>query len=470
MSNTTLEAMDVLCVDRGQQARIATGPREWTTLGRLVTPEDFRQHWLGLKVIGHTTGRYVDVATIDLDAHGELLPGERDQILAKQYHAVTCAFGLPSLVCRTREGGGLHCYWWLDRTLDFFTLKGRINDRVPGVEVLPTPRRDGNAGGVIRTAWALACGGHRVDSVSLAPVPGILPGASIEQEIIDASKIKVSADRFLGLTKEAALAIFKTGKAPIRRMTRGLRMVGWLEKAAAGLKPGFTNGPIMEMVRACVWSNYNAQEAHAFIRTALDNSGVTLDADTQEPKLGRRVRTLHAKCKCNRRAQVAKVLAKNDPTLWTEKRFVNARVAAIVEKVVAFFGPGKVKGRRLGTLRKVASSLVRTAELHRSFSEKELRAVDGYYQGYYYKVKIQGLTPLPRNLWRSWIRGNRYGWYLGAFLATGTLEPGWKARSKGSGYCSTATLSAPNNGIPTATRYQGRKHGTCRYYRVNLGL
>ena len=124
----------------------------------------------------------------------------------------------------------------------------------------------------------------------------------------------------------------------------------------------------------------------------------------------------------------------------------------------AFYGPGAVKGRRLGTLRMVALSLVRSVEKVRSLSEKDLRLLDGIFPGFYHKVKRRDLVPLPRNLWRHWVKGHRDSWYRGALLAVGVLSPGWLGRSKGSGYCPGGQ----------GFRYRERAHGVCRYFAVNF--
>lgn len=449
MSDNTMAACQALGVDFRAPLRENLDGR-WITRKRLATVRDFHAHWRGKKIIGHVCNGFVDVISRDIDAHG-MLPGIAEEVIAQRYARCVAAHGMPGVVSRSRDGGGIHPYWFLERPMPFETLQARILDQVPDVEVLPRPRRNGGAGAIIRTPGAWACGGRLLSPFDLKPLP-ISPGEETENAFIDAARgQRVTIERFLSLSRETASAIFKTGSR--RRMRAGLHLASYMERVGQGIVQGKTNDAILAMVRAAVSSRWDVQSTIAFIAERLNASGVELKPDTQGAELDRRVRHLFKTCRESAHARVGTILREGDPSLLT-----HPTVAEVVNQVVGFFGPGKIKGRRLGALRKVALSLVRSVERLRALNEKELRILDGVFPGTYRKVKVHGLVPLPTTLWRRWAQG-RYSWYRQAFMASGVLSPGWDTRNgQHAGYCPGGA----------GARYRDKGWGTCRYYKANF--
>lgn len=446
IETSTLEACEALGVDFHARARENINGR-WFTHDRLATLEDFEKHWRGEKVIGHVTKNFVNVVSIDLDVHG-LLPGIAEEVLSEKYDVVCKTFGRPALVNRTREGGGLHCYWWLSRPLSFETLRARIKDRFPGVEVLPSPRRRGSEGKILRTPGAYACGGHFLSPDDLSPLP-ISPGEETPKAISEAAEFRVSLEGFLGTSKDVVREILKGGS--VRRIHRGLQLVGKLETASGEIRRGNTNEAILSMVRSTVSAGFSGPETFVFIRDALKASGVLLKDDTQGEKLEERVRILHASCRKEKVFEANKLLTPSGDTF-----FVDPTARKIVEMVRAEF---HVDVRRMATLERVSRSLVRAIARIDSLTTQKRRVIDSVYPGFFKRVE-KGLYPLPRNLWRSW--AINYSWYRQALMSLGIISPGWDTtRGEHAGYIPAGR----GNG-----HYRNREEGfgICRYYKAKL--
>ncbi len=434
-----------LCIDQGAKLREKFKDK-WITRKKTITYRDLASHLSGNRIIGHVCQGFVDVISRDIDAHG-LLPGMAEDILRETYHLLCCAHSQPSMVVRTRTGGGLHCYWFLEEKVPYETLRVRLMEMVPGVEVLPIARHDGNSGKIIRSPFCYKAGGHGLDPETLLPLP--IKTRDLENTtaaILDAATHKVTLQRFLGLSQEMARAIFKNSAKKSQKLRRGLKVSSSLLEITRDIRQGNTNNSILAMVRACRISQFNCLDTIDFISRALQSAPITIKKDTQGNTLNKRIKWLYGKCKVQDRQRATATL-KPQPTLFT-----NDIATAIVERVCREF-PG-ITGRRLGTLKKFCYSLVNSVEKVRELSTKERRLIDAVYKGFYHRTVTLKQIPLPYTLFRSWTQ--KVSWYVERLRKIGVLIPTWEGAH--GGYCPGGH----------GDHYRSKEWGKCRFWQVEL--
>lgn len=432
---------EILNID--SDARLGEYRRHWITSRRQITLLDIDEHFRGKKTIGHNTTPMVDVVCYDLDAH-DALPTCRDELLAIQYNVITAAHGYPAMVIRTHKDGGIHCYYFLLEKVPHETIRRKMNEISPGIEVLPLPRSESSNGRFIRTPFDIRHGGHALNPETLMPLP-VKKYEEILSTIIDASNERIPVARFLSLTAEMGRAIFSRKKTT--RMKRGIAVAGSLLEITRRIRQGETNDAILAMVRGCFFAGFIADDAVQFIDAAMANAPIIRREDTQGRGLELRIRSCYRNFKVfSTHKARALIKPRGDRVLWQEQT-----VQAIVDRARAAFP--LMGNRRRGCLRKFVGELFNAVQRVKDLSDAEKRFINLIWRGFYWRV-AKGEYPLPWNLMFGWVQNYRF--YIDILIKIGVLEPTWKGPN--GGYCPAGQ----------GDYYREKDRGKCRFYRVFL--
>lgn len=468
------DSVEALGVDMGGRLRECRDHRWFSHPFRLISEQDILESLTGKKIIGYTGQRMTNVIARDIDTH-DYLPGLAEEHQARIYFHLVEKHGWPSLVVRTRSGGGLHAYWWFDRHIPFETLYGRLKDMVPDVEIGPTPRRPGSEGHVLRFPLSFACGGHHLDPKTLEKLP-TRPGLEAAQAIREASTQVVSLERFLGMSPETAKAILYGAKSQ-RVMKRNLSALTSLDKVVAELATTHTNDPIMAMVRRFKYMGWSPEQVAHEIDYVLTLSGVPRNRDTSPRHILTRVKSAF---RCSRPDPNEALKPRGPYQPQDLSLFVESTAQAITEKIIEFYGRENIHHHRLAKLPEAARAFVMCMDPHLKMSDAQIDLMTVNYPGHRRKVRVFHLCPIPVTLWRRFTQ--RYQWFREALMVTGIVRPGWDtSRGPNAGYCPPGMhpdreimgKSAPKvlrdtmmNG--TRSMYAQRAQGVCRYYHINL--
>lgn len=200
-----------------------------TESGWITSPQYLKNKFIAGHVQGYlTVGAFLlyatDIFAFDVDNHNTDNDLFNNVIILNRYNYLVQQFGHPSIVFRSSNSGGLHCYYKLQAKYPFIVIQQAVNTKIKklpkGIDFLPTPEH------AIRLPFAIKDGGLLLDIKTLHPVSNIT--ASKMVEALDSIEKKHFIEIF-DFAPSGFLLRPKTKKAQIKNF-QGLKKLSKIEK------------------------------------------------------------------------------------------------------------------------------------------------------------------------------------------------------------------------------------------------
>lgn len=208
--------------------------REWRTVNRQLTDGVIRSGMTGRETIGFFSSVWMGIIGIDIDDHAHQGPGyilSVYETILSRFHGV-----IPSILCRSTSGTGLHAYWFLYHRVPEGVLIPAVKSRLEGIkniDMRPTSL----------TSLRVPVDGQLIDPVTFKPLPLSIgealknPTVYHEAEILDdttmpgflRSRVTDRKEKFRYLRASEKMARAEARHAPI--------MPGLTNPALTGLVP-----------------------------------------------------------------------------------------------------------------------------------------------------------------------------------------------------------------------------------------
>lgn len=370
-----------------------------------ISENNLEGHTEGKVSLSYTNTLFVNIFGLDLDVKGRFLT---DQIRAKNLEAllniIIIQLGCdPSIIFKSRDKGGIHCYYKLEKTYPFqligIHLREKFNEH-KNIEILPTPTKP------LRFPFDHRNGGLILNR-ELKPVKA---GTQNNYQFLKKYTQEAPVYNFhelvgLPLIITNFILDAKTKAQKTQNAKNVIRFHKYLNK----LKPiqGQTNEYIGDMAFNGVCNKMPARVVIDIVCRELDVHGLYRDFDTSRKRITERVESHYKRLQRKDMLQALKEkkdreLDKKQLILYNE---IEKRVDKIFDEVFSEFVKMPLRKdahelrkqditKRKNSLRKFLTKLLEWERYIRSLTNVERSVISYRYNGFY-RFTQKGATPLP---------------------------------------------------------------------------
>jgi hypothetical protein len=417
---------------------------QWIKNKKHITDSDIYKHLTGYHVIAYCLKYYTDIFGIDIDLHGNYLNDQiKEQERMFKYNLVCDKLGYPSLLFRSSDTGGLHCYWRLNEKIlhrvIHSTLLDLFGNDLKYFEVLPTPSKP------LALPYAKKRKGTILDPVTLKP---LLQNETHDlKQVVDNiinSEIRHPTEVFQRSLKIDNIFIKNVSiQERVKNYNRVVRLEKHLKQIIPLFKQGNTNDAIEKAAFNCYINKYTVEQAATHITGLLLENNVELKADTKERSILSRVKAHYNRYKEQKIKPSMKV--RHNDLDFIEQSTLDYNISHVLE-VNNITHKSTIKA-----ITRFTKHLFIWNRYITGLNEYDRNVLNYYYAYFYVNTKFKKLVPIPRTIMETWSNRNSYQSMMQLLLSANIIQ-------LEKDYINPVHLKVINPYIK----------GICRYYSVNF--
>lgn len=378
----------------------------WRTVEKYLTNKKIWSHVTGLAIFGYFLNYATDIFAFDIDNHIQGRELYSNIGLLTKYNYLVKQFGRPSIVFRSSDSKGLHCYYKLQEKYPFIVIQQAVLNQIrklpAGIDFRPSP----DAG--IRLPFAKKEGGLLLDSETLKPINDIDYSGMIEKLV--ATKRRHFVEIF-NSNPSAFILKHKSKKAQYKNY-KALKKFELLE---ADIFPivegeGNRNEKLERLAFAYHCAGMDAQEGTQRILRHITGIG----RDYQQHRIEKQL-----ECHYKRYEKRSGEL-KAESTKANIKRADRQLDLFLQNKINRFVKASPFSTKRQAGFRRFMIELYNWTDYIKSMSNQDRVYYNFLYPYFWHNTKRRSLIPLPQNLMQGW--NKRHNEIIDYLKESGTIE------------------------------------------------